>query len=83
MNSRIRVDNVEPRILMFHYILTYLCRVDSSTLTFWTRPFPTERMSGHFLLLLCFKEIPVFKTNSVDPDQTPLSTASDQGLQCL
>ena len=36
-----------------------------------------------FLLLLCFKEIPVFNSNSVDPDQTPHSAASDLGLHCL
>ena len=30
-----------------------------------------------------FIEIPVFKANSVDPDQTPRSAASDLGLHCL
>ena len=35
------------------------------------------------LLLLCFKEIPIFNANSVDPDQTPRSAASDQGLRTL
>ena len=28
-------------------------------------------------------EIPVFNVNSVDPDQTPLSAASDLSLHCL
>ena len=28
-------------------------------------------------------EIPVFSANSVDPDQTPRSVASDLGLHCL
>ena len=28
-------------------------------------------------------EIPVFNPNSVDPDQTPRSAASDQDLHCL
>ena len=28
-------------------------------------------------------EIPVFNANSVDPDQTPRSAASDLGLHCL
>ena len=40
-------------------------------------------MSSCFLILLCFIEIPVFNANSVDPDQTPRSAASDQGLHCL
>ena len=31
----------------------------------------------------CFKEIPDFNANTVDPDQTPRSAASDQGLNCL
>ena len=41
-------------------------------------------MSGQFLILPCFIEIPVFNANSADPDQT-LHVASDHdlGLQCL
>ena len=35
------------------------------------------------LLLLYFKEIPVFNSNSVDPDQTPRSAAFDLGLHYL
>ena len=35
------------------------------------------------LLLLCFKEFPVFKANCVDPDQMPLNVASDLDLHCL
>ena len=35
------------------------------------------------LLLPCFIEILVFNANSVDPDQTPRSAASDLGLHCL
>ena len=42
-----------------------------------------SRDSGQFLLLPCFIEMPVFTTNSVDPDQMPRSTASDLGLHCL
>ena len=40
-------------------------------------------MSGKFLLLKSYKEIPVFNANSVDPDQTPRSAACDLGLHCL
>ena len=36
-----------------------------------------------FLLLPCFIEIPLFYANSVDPDQTPHSAASDLDLHCL
>ena len=36
-----------------------------------------------FLLLPCSIEIPVFSANSVDPDQTPCSSASDLRLHCL
>ena len=42
--------------------------MDSSTLTHWTGPFPTEGVSGQFLLLPCFMKIPVFNANSVDSD---------------
>ena len=35
------------------------------------------------VLLLCFIEMPVINANSVDPDQTPRSAASDLGLHCL
>ena len=51
--------------------------MDSSTLTLWTGPFPVKDVSGMFLLLLWFTEIPVFNANSVDP------AASDLGLHCL
>ena len=30
-----------------------------------------------------FTELPVFNANSVDPEQTPHSVASDQGLSCF
>ena len=54
----------------------------SSTLTIWTGPFPNSQVSGQLLLLPCFIEITVLNANSVDPDQTPRSTASDLGLHC-
>ena len=66
---------------MYKYILTHLCRVDSSTITLWTGPFPAEGVSGLLLLLPYFINISVFNANSVDPDQTPRSVASDLGLQ--
>ena len=40
-------------------------------------------MSGKFLLLPWFTEIPVLHANSVDPDQSPRPVASDLGLYCL
>ena len=38
---------------------------------------------GKVLLLLCFIEIPVFNTSSVDPAKTQHSAAYDLGLHCL
>ena len=55
--------------------------MDSSTSTLWAGPFSTEGLSGYFLFV-CFIEFPVFDANSVDPDQTPHSAASDLGLHC-
>ena len=34
-------------------------------------------------MIPCFIEIPLFNANSVDPNQTPRSAASDLGLHCL
>ena len=47
------------------------------------RPFPVKGVSGLFLLLRWFTEIPVLNANSIGPDQTPRFAASDQGLHCL
>ena len=63
--------------------LTHLCRVNSSTSTLWTVPFPVEWVSGYFSRLLCFTEIHDFNANIVDLDLTPRSVASDLGLKCL
>ena len=41
-----------------------------------------SKMSGKFLSLLCFIEIPVTNANSVDSDQMLHSVASDLGLHC-
>ena len=40
-------------------------------------------MSGFFLLSSFTTEIPVLYANSVNPDQTPRSAASDLGLHYL
>ena len=40
-------------------------------------------VSGYFLLLPCFIGVSELNANSVDPDQTPRSAASDLGLHCL
>ena len=56
--------------------------MDSSTLTLKTGPFPVKGVSGKFILPW-FTEIPVLNANSVDPDQTPRSVASDLGLHCF
>ena len=54
----------------------------TATSILWTSPFPIKGVSGRFILLQCFIEISVFNANSVDPDQTPCSKASDLGLNC-
>ena len=40
---------------------------------------------GYLVCLVCisFTEFPAFNANSIDPDQTPRSAASDLGLHCL
>ena len=47
------------------------------------RSIANSRVSGQSLLYLCFIEIPLVNVNSVNPDQTPCSAASDLGLNCL
>ena len=42
-----------------------------------------SRMSGMFLLIQWFIQIPVFNANSEAPDMTPRSVASDLGVDCL
>ena len=63
--------------------LTHLCRADTTAATHGTVPFPLEGVSGWFVLLLCFKVIPLVIVNSIGPDQTPRSAASDLDLYCL
>ena len=40
-------------------------------------------MSDFLIVLSSIIEIPVLNANSVDPDQTPRSVASELGLYCL
>ena len=40
-------------------------------------------MFGLRFIVITFTELPVCNANSVDPDQTPRSVASDLGLHCL
>ena len=65
------------------FSLTHLCRVDSFILTRWTGSFPYKGCPVSFILLPCFIVIAILNANSVDPDQTPRSAASDLGLHCL
>ena len=57
--------------------------MNSATLTLWTGPFQIKGVSGWFLLLPCFIDIPVLNANSVDPDQMQCSATSDLGLHSL
>ena len=61
--------------------LTHLCRVDSSTITLWTGPFPIEGIFVIFTIAIFYRNSCLQK--SVDPDQTPRSVASDLLLHCL
>ena len=64
-------------------VLTIFCRLDSYAFTLRAGPFAIKRVSGQFLQLPCFIDNHVFNANSVDPDQTPRSAASDLDLHCL
>ena len=57
--------------------------MDSSDFTLRTGPFPICLVSFLLHVLPCFIEIAISSANSVDPDQTPRSAASDLGLHCL
>ena len=62
--------------------LPHLCGMDSSIISLWTGPLQSKGMSDYFSYYH-FLEIPIFNANSVYPDQTPRSAASDLGLHCL
>ena len=51
--------------------------------TLWTGPFPAKGVSAYFSSQPCFKDIPVFNANSVDPNQAPRSAASYLDLHFL
>ena len=57
--------------------------MEFSTFSIRTSPFPMQGVSGFFLIIPCFIEIPVFNANSVDFDQSPRSAMSDLGLYCF
>ena len=72
----------DNRPICFTKLLTRLCRVDSSTITLWTGPFPVEGWSGNlYYYHVLWKRF--ISNESVDPDQTPHSAASDLVLHCL
>ena len=54
-----------------------------STLTLWTDPFQSKGCLVSFYYYHTLYKIPVFNANSVDPNQTPHSAASDLSLHCL
>ena len=92
LGSRLYVRHNVRRCLFTRYgslscscskMLTHLCRMDSFTSSLWTDPFPKDEVSVYFLILPGFVETHAYNANSVDPDQTLRSAASDLGLQCL
>ena len=53
---------------LFHFtIITLLHQMDSSYYSSLNLSISNSRVSGQFLLLLCFIEIPVFNANNADP----------------
>ena len=72
-NCHSAMQNVLHLYRLVTFTLTHLCRVESSTSSFWTGLFPIYGVSGWFLLLTSFAEISIFKENIVDPDQAPRS----------
>ena len=65
--------------------LTHLCLVFSSTSSLWADSSPIKGLDSvcFFLTMSSIRENPSQNVNSVDPDQTPRSAASDQCLHCL
>ena len=57
--------------------------MDYSTLVLLIGLFPIAGCLVHFNYCYVFIEIPVDNANSVDPDHTQRSAASDLGLHCL
>ena len=58
--------------------------MDSSTPILWAGPFQIEGRPGKiFFYKNRVINIPVVNANSVDPNQTPSSAASDLDLRCL
>ena len=57
--------------------------MDSSTVTLWTRSFQYKDCPVSFYFYHSLKEIAVLNANSLDPDQTPRSVASDLVLYWL
>ena len=64
-------DSIRVNPFMLGGYLKSLDRSISSRMVFW------------LVLFSCFVEISERNANIVDPDQTPRSEASDQGLHCL
>ena len=60
-----------------------ICLKGASCCTLTINVLVKKRVSAQSLLSLCFIEILVFYANTVAPDQTPRSVASDLGLHCL
>ena len=76
---------IEPILVSVEYKfhLTHLCWMDSSTITLQASPFSQYKGCLVSFIITIFIETPMFNVNSVDPDQTPLSAASDLDLHCL
>ena len=70
-------------------MLSHVIRVPRSKKKYISYPYPF-RLNGFFyqqqgvwlfIIISMFTKIPIFNSNSVDPDQTPQAAAFDLGLQ--
>ena len=73
---------VNPVYYDWRLLTHIISQVDSSITTLWIGPFPIAGCLVIFYYYYVLKKF-LFNANSVDPDQTLHSGASDLGLYCL
>ena len=79
------IQCIERQDISSHGVYQSRGEQQSDSCTFNSLDGSISSRSGVLLVLqlLCVAYIPVCYANSVDPDQTPRSAASDLGLHCL
>ena len=79
------------RLILSFTVHNFIYRVNFNLFTssgllyhhFLDQSVSSSRVSGWFLLLLCFIEISAENAKSIDPDEMLHSVSSDLGLHCL